>query len=320
MPPIVAIQRCETYDPDAVLRATRGALDLLGGLESFIKPGYRVLLKPNMLSADRLERAVTTHPAVVEAMILLSREVGAIPTVGDSPALGTAKRTSRGCGVADVCKRHEVPILDLGTSLPGKADPVRGAARPQITDRLAQFDALVNLPKVKVHEQIHLTLAVKNLFGCVPGRRKALWHFLLRNSVDRFAQMLVATLTVAEPVVSVADAIIAMERRGPRGGDPRHVGLIVAGTECVALDRVLLEIMGANPDDNPVLKAAREMGIGETNLSAIDIRGLSIAEACVDGFRLAEQMAPIGFSLPHIIRGLWRQLRRQTLPVRKEPG
>lgn len=319
MRPIVAIQRCETYDPDAVLRVTRKALELLGGLGSFVKPGDQVLLKPNMLSADRVERAVTTHPAVVEAMMLLCREVDAVPTVGDSPALGSANRTARGCGVAEVCARHKVPILDLGTSLPGKADPIYGVTRPQITDQLAQFDAIINLPKVKVHEQIHLSLAVKNLFGCVPGRRKALWHFLLRHSVDQFARMLVATLTVAGPILSVADAIIAMEGGGPRMGDPRRVGLIVAGTECVALDRVLLEILSADPEEYPVLRAAREMGIGETDLSAIDIRGVPIAEARVEGFRLAEEIAPIGFSLPHIIRGLWRQLRRQTLPVRKGP-
>ena len=272
-----------------------------------------------MLSADRLERAVTTHPSVVEAMILLCREVGAVPTVGDSPALGNAKRTSRGCGIAEVCERHKVPILDLGTSLPGKANPICGAARPQITDQLGQFDAIVNLPKVKVHEQIHFSLAVKNLFGCVPGRRKALWHFLLRRSVDEFARMLVATLTVVKPVVSVVDAIVAMERVGPRGGDPRHVGLVLTGTDCVALDRVLLEILGVDPEEYPILNAAREMGVGETDLSAIEIRGLSIAEARVEGFQPAEEIGPIGFSLPHIIRGLWRQLRRKTLPVRKKP-
>ncbi|MFH1740853.1 MAG: DUF362 domain-containing protein [bacterium] len=311
----VAIQRCENYELDIMLPAMRGVMDHLGGLASFVLPGNRVLLKPNMLSGDRPERAVTTHPAVVEAMILLCQEAGATPIVGDSAALGSAKRTSKGCGVAEVCQRHGVPVIDLGTSLPGKANPILGVARPQITDKLSQFDAIVNLPKVKVHQQIYLTLAVKNMYGCVPGRRKALWHFLLRHSVDQFARMVVATLMATQPTISVADAVIAMERSGPRDGDPRQVGLLVAGTDCVAVDRVLVEILGARMEDYPVLFEARKMKIGETDLSAIDIRGLSISDSRAHGFRLLEEITPIGFSFPHIIRGIWHQLRRRTLPL-----
>lgn len=318
---MVALERCDNYQIDAVVNATRSMLDRLGGISSFIQPGSRVLLKPNMLSGDKPERAVTTHPSIIEAMIVLCRELHAEPVVGDSPAMGTARKTSRGCGIAEVCKKYDVPVLDLGTSLSGKADPVDGVERPQISDRLAEFDVLVNLPKVKVHQQIYLSLAVKNLFGCIPGRRKALWHLRLRKSVDQFGRMLVANLTKIRPTISIADAVIAMERSGPRGGVPRHTGLLGASADPVALDRVLIELLGAKLEDYPVLKAARELGVGETTLENIDVRGLSIEEARIDDFVLIEkkEMMPIGFSLPHIIRGLWRQFRGQTLPPAGKP-
>jgi len=317
----VALARCEDYDLDIMLPAMRQMLDQLGGWDSFVTSGSRVLLKPNMLSGDKARRAVTTHPSVIEALIVLCREVDAVPVVGDSPALGSARRTSKGCGIAAVCNRHDVLVLDLGSSLPGKAEPVQGVARPQITDKLGQFDVIVNVPKVKVHQQIYLSLAVKNLFGCVPGRRKALWHFVLRKSVDEFGRMLVANLTKIQPTISIADAVVVMERSGPRDGVPRHGGLLAAGADPIALDRVLIEVLGAKMEDYPVLKAAREMGIGETDLAEIDVGGLSIDEARIRDFVLIEkrEMMPIGFSLPHIVRGLWRQLRGQTLPPAGKP-
>lgn len=316
MPAIVAIERCESYRLETVRESLRTLMSHLGGIEAYVKQGNRVLLKPNMLSGDRPERLVCTHPALIEAVILLCREAGAEPVVGDSPAVGTARRTAKGSGILEVCRRHDVSIVDLGKSLRGKAEPLFGANRPQITNGLDQFDAILNLPKVKVHQQIYLTLAVKNLYGCVPGRRKALWHFLLRRSVDEFARMIVANMMAIRPTLSITDGIIAMERTGPRKGDPASVGLLVAGTDCVAVDRVWMELLGAKVEDYPILRAAHEMGIGETDLSAIETRGVPLAEARAKDFRLLEEMEPIGFSLPHIVRGIWKQLRGKMLPAR----
>ncbi|HPO07874.1 MAG TPA: DUF362 domain-containing protein [bacterium] len=320
MPAIVAIERCGSYRLETVQESLRTLVSHMEGIGAYVKPGNRVLLKPNMLSGDRPERCVCTHPALIEAVILLCREVGAEPVIGDSPALGTAKRTAKGNGILEVCRRHDVSIVDLGKSLRGKAEPLFGASRPQITNGLAEFDAILNLPKVKVHQQIYLTLAVKNLYGCVPGRRKALWHFLLRRSVDEFARMIVANMTAIRPTLSITDGIIAMERTGPRGGDPAPVGLLVAGADPVAVDRVWIELLGARMDDYPILRAAREMGIGETDLSAIEIRGTPLSDAQARDFRLLEEMGPIGFSLPHIVRGIWKQLQGKTLPTRDKVG
>ncbi|MGC1454762.1 MAG: DUF362 domain-containing protein, partial [Nitrospirota bacterium] len=84
----VSIIRCADYAQDRVLLSVTQAVDLLGGMRAFIKPGERVLIKPNLLKASSPETAVTTHPEVVRAVIRLVREAGGAALVGDSPGMG----------------------------------------------------------------------------------------------------------------------------------------------------------------------------------------------------------------------------------------
>src|SRR4051794_875504 len=90
----VSLVRCTEYDSALVMESVRRAVDLIGGIRNFVKPGERILLKPNLLGAREPERAVTTHPEIVRAMIRLVREAGATPVVGDSPG-GAVKGVDR---------------------------------------------------------------------------------------------------------------------------------------------------------------------------------------------------------------------------------
>ena len=103
----VSIARCESYAADQVQTAVKAALAPLGGIEKFVRPGMRVLLKPNLLAAASRERAVTTHPAVVQAVAELVQEVGGVVLIGDSPA-GPIKNTYRlwrEAGMRDVAEK-----------------------------------------------------------------------------------------------------------------------------------------------------------------------------------------------------------------------
>ena len=113
----VVITKCSDYVDEEVYRTIKSSIDLLGGIGEFVKKGERILLKPNLLSAKLPEAAVTTHPAVVRAVIKLVREVGAIPIVGDSPGIGNAKKVAQKCGIAAVAKELDVEVIDLATSV-----------------------------------------------------------------------------------------------------------------------------------------------------------------------------------------------------------
>lgn len=306
MTSVVSIRQCDTYDSDRLLSAIRTALDDLGGLASLIAPGQRVLLKPNLLAP---KPTTTTDPRFVEAVARLVMEVGAKPVVADSCAIGSIHRVAQKTGLSDRLEALGIPLQDMSLSRPGRSldDAVQ---RPQLSSLFDDVDAVINLPKVKVHQQCYLTLAVKNLYGCVPGRRKALWHFKVGKNAEDFARMLVANCRAIAPVLTIADGIVAMERFGPMDGDPKQVGLITASTDPFATDRVWVDILGANPERHLVLKAASEMGLGDSvNLDKIPVAGTQLNECRLTDFRCCAEadMMPVRFSLPHIIRGLWRQ-------------
>src|SRR3972149_4053636 len=170
----VSVTRCASYDKAAVLKAVTEALGLLGGASAFIKRGERILVKPNLLSGKPPEAAVTTHPEIVRAVLIILKEAGVTPPVG-----------------GQTFKRLEVAKEAL------------------------EFDGIVNLPKLKTRAQMYLTMAVKNLFGCVPGKLKPQWHLSAGVESSYFAQMLLDLSVFLAPRFTVMDAIVGMEGNGP---------------------------------------------------------------------------------------------------------
>jgi len=303
-PPEVALVRCGHYDDKAVLTAILSSLDLLGGIKSLFKRGETVLLKPNLLLAKGAERAVTTHPSIVRAAITVVREAGGTPIVGDSPGMGSADKVANSCGIGAVCREMGVEVVNFKESVT-VINPRGGQfKRFEIAKDALKADAILNLPKVKTHAQMYLTLAVKNLFGCVVGKRKPQWHLTAGVDTATFARMLVALSLMLKPRLTIADGIVGMEGNGPSGGDPKKLGFIAASRECIALDTVITSLLGAQTKDLPVLRVAGEDRIGETDIARIKIVGATIDECRVSNFSFPEQIAAIDFAapLPYFIR------------------
>jgi len=273
----VTLQRCADYDPANVKKSIQRAIEPLGGISNFVKPGDSVLLKPNMLAPASPEKAVTTHPAVVRAVAEMVMEAGAKPFIADSPAIPAFKKIARDTGLADVAARLGIPIVELKDSAEYTQEEHRLFRILEISRHAVEADRIINLPKFKTHVQMFLTAGVKNVFGCVVGVRKARWHF--KAGIDRafFARMLVELYDTVSPDLTILDAIVGMEGDGPgTSGKPRQCGIISASTDAVAMDRVMLEIAGGKPGDFYIMQAARDMNIGETDLSRITIHGESI--------------------------------------------
>lgn len=265
----------------------RDLVELLGGISCYVRPGQRVLVKPNFLSNDPPEAAVNAHPAVVAAVVQLVREAGGDPLIGDSPGVWNLEKTADRIGIGPVAHELGVPVVNLADSVEVK-NPRDDAVfkKIEIAKAALEADVIISVPKLKTHQQMLLTLGVKNVFGCVVGKRKAQWHLRASTSREIFARMLVELYAIVRPSLTVVDGILAMQGWGPAHGTPRHLGLLLAGVDCVALDSTICRIVGVDPSDLPVVKAAREMGVGVSDSHAIQVEGCGLADVRVPDFDL----------------------------------
>lgn len=271
--------------------AVRQSVEFLGGIGNFIKPGMKVLLKPNLLFGTDPAKCVTTHPEIIRAVIDLVREAGADPVMGDSPVIGAGSLHYIRAGFRDLCAELQVPWIDF------ENDAVEVAGRHAfkkitIARIVHEADAVINLPKVKTHGQTYLTLSVKNMFGIIPGVRKAQWHLIVGSDPLKFAEMLVEVCYLRKPVLNIVDGIIAMHGNGPRGGKPYPLGYVIAGADPSAVDTAICYMLGVKSEKVPTLTAAAKLGVGETRLENLHFLGDKPEDAKVKGFQFGGQHLP----------------------------
>jgi uncharacterized protein (DUF362 family)/Pyruvate/2-oxoacid:ferredoxin oxidoreductase delta subunit len=302
MPSVVSIKGCSDYREAKVEECIRTLINLLGGIERYVRAGETVLIKPNLLATKRKEEAVNTDPAVVRAVLKLVLEAGAKAIIGDSPGVGSAPKNAARCGISEVAEEFGIPILDFQESV--AVGKIRQGGFPlEVAGEALTADAIVNLPKLKTHGQMLMTLGVKNLFGCVVGKRKIQWHLKAGVNREAFARMLVELYTCLSPTLTVIDGILGMEGNGPGSGTPRQFGILAASADTVALDAVVMELMGLKPAGLATLRVAREMGVGETSLKNIRIVGDGIETLRVHDLKVPES-SELEWVIPDFLVGL----------------
>jgi uncharacterized Fe-S center protein len=161
-------------------------------------------------------------------------------------------------------------------------------------------DLLINLPKLKSHSQMLLTLGVKNLYGCVVGHRKPEWHFRTGVNREMFARLLVHIYKAVGPSVTIVDGILAMEGQGPgKRGTPRHLGVLIGSNDTIAIDRAICKMLNIDPEQLLTNKIAAEMGLVD---AVLDMEG---EIPLIKDFRYPE-MTPLVFG-PEMLHGLMRR-------------
>jgi uncharacterized protein (DUF362 family) len=275
----VSVVKCEGYQEDLVLAKIKETVDLLGGMEKFVSPGQKILLKPNLLSGRPIEKCVTTHPLVVKAIALLVREAGAVPLIGDGPQGESAQKAASKCGIEAIAKDLNIGIVEFEPIV--VQNPNGKIFKNFVIGKiLKEVDGVINIPKLKTHGLTTLTVAVKNIFGCIPGFRKAEWHLrTYREGNEYFAQMLLDLYDLIDPVLNIVDGVIAMEGKGPGFGDPRNLGLLIGGTDAVAVDRIVAEIVNIPAEKIPTLQMAMSDGFGTSKIEEINVVGEEV-ETC----------------------------------------
>jgi uncharacterized protein (DUF362 family)/NAD-dependent dihydropyrimidine dehydrogenase PreA subunit len=281
----VSIVTCDGYNPETLHSGIVHALDQIGGLGKFVKPGMRVLLKPNLLSAKPPERAITTHPEIVAVVASEVRKLGAEVIVGDSPggAKRGVKRVWENTGMLAMAEREKIELVNFEGSGVVKFNVNNKQyylAKPAI-----EADLIINLPKLKTHVLTLMTGGVKNMFGIIPGFRKGEYHKEAPKPSD-FAQIIVDILSIKPPALTIMDAVLAMEGDGPSSGSVRKANLILASSDPVAIDAVASEIIGLKPDQVPTTKIASESGLGIGWTEAIDIVGEKLKAVKISDFKL----------------------------------
>ncbi|MDT8903496.1 DUF362 domain-containing protein [Anaeroselena agilis] len=267
----VAAVSVASYDRAAVESGLAEALGLLGGVARFIAPGDKVLVKPNMLEGLPPEKAVTTHPEILRAVLRAVKAGGATPVVGDSPGTTGTLKAAEKCGLLAVCREEDVPLVPFEATV-DLPYPAGGIVKKFTLARpLAEADKVISLAKMKTHTFMGITGAAKNMFGFVVGMQKAQFHLRMQARKE-FAAMLIDLANLVQPVLSIVDGVVGMEGNGPRNGKPVHAGVLLAGADCFAVDVVMAEIMGFDPARLPLTALACERGLTPP-LAGIDLAG-----------------------------------------------
>ena len=313
----VSLVSVQSYDMSVVEQALRDCLAPLGGMQAFVSPGQRVLLKPNVLGGFAPEKAVTTHPAVLRAAVILVKECGGIPLVGDSPGIGELVPALKAAGLYSVIQEQSAELADFTNESVFDTPDNTVGRHLKLAQAVRDADVIISLPKLKTHVQMTFTGAVKNQFGLVLGMKKGNYHFRLKDR-EQLAALIVDINRAVTPALAVFDAIVAMEGAGPSGGEPRRLGLLMASADLTALDVVACRVINLDPASVPTIEAAARVGYGTVNPPDIEIVGENIDAVRVPDFKKVEHFKSVLGILPlpqfmlKWLRELWAPRPRIT--------
>jgi uncharacterized protein (DUF362 family)/Pyruvate/2-oxoacid:ferredoxin oxidoreductase delta subunit len=294
----VSLIKSASYDLPGLRNDVERLLEPLGGISAYVAVGERVLLKPNMLSGKSPEKAVTTHPAIVQVVADLVREAGGIVLIGDSPGIGGFQRVAEKSGIAAAARASGATLIEFA-----ETDELRGSGtfrRIHLARAYLEADKIINLPKLKTHEMMTMTCAVKNLFGAVVGAEKAGWHLKAGASRAQFARLLLEIYQLKKPTLNIVDAIIAMEGNGPGSGDPIRTGVLLAGINPVAVDIIAGKLAGIPPELLHIEREARAMNLAGSQIEEIVLCSTPLAECTSRRFRLPGGL-DAQFGLPDLL-------------------
>jgi uncharacterized protein (DUF362 family) len=307
--PTVTLIRCTDYSEENISEAISRSFELLGGLEKFVKSGDTVLLKPNFIAPRRRRYATQTDPAVIIETAKLIKDFGAKPFVGDSPAWGDTYNCVKVLEMEEPLRKLSVPVRQLDK--PKWCQIGRRNTKVGISSVALDADVIINMPKFKTHQQLVATFAVKNMFGCVSGKRKALWHFSKGKKESSFCEFLIDIYNFLKPAVTIIDGVTAMDGRGPIRGRARPLGWIIGGTEPMALETICCRLVNIQPDELPILKTARQLGLSYSDEDSIEILGDDFSDNICTDFKLSEP-SPLRFSLLHVCKSICKQITLLT--------
>ncbi|MFN2354683.1 MAG: DUF362 domain-containing protein, partial [Desulfopila sp.] len=297
----VFLQRCADYDRDALKSFFQLCLD---EQEFFSPRSSRVLIKPNLISA-RGPGLACTHPEFLLSLAEFLVDSGADVVLGDSPAFGRASSVLRRSGVDKKLTAVGVDVVDFTRSVEQR---LQCGVDVRVAAEVLECDYCINAPKVKAHNQMYATMAMKNIFGIVVGMQKGMLHMRHGSSEAVFAAIIADLLSVLPPHCTVVDGVVAMHRRGPLHGDSIDLGCIGCASDTVALETALLRALELDASRSPLWCEARRRNWPGTVYDTLSFPLLAPEDFAGTMFEAPSQLDPIRFNPFRFLRGSLQRL------------
>jgi uncharacterized protein (DUF362 family)/Pyruvate/2-oxoacid:ferredoxin oxidoreductase delta subunit len=313
----VALLEQADYGTEGLIAKLNEGAALLGGWERFVKPGMKVLLKVNLIGPKSSDSAAVTHCEFVRAVGRILKSRGCEVWIGDSAggAIAGIAPTAKGMAVAGyeaVAAEEGFLIKNFEREGTMRVSP---ADAPERVYHLAKpaFDAdlVINLPKLKTHAAATYTGAFKNLFGCVPGLKKAEYHRAASNTRG-FGAAIADINSCVRPALHIMDGVVAMQGRGPTAGRPYPAGKILMSADPLALDAVACAMLGLDIASVPIFDSGRERGMGEWRLGAVSILGDYASPPRLKGFDVPKEIK-VGPRMGKLLGGMVAALKRRPV-------
>lgn len=267
----VIVLSCDSYEEERIYTLLKRGLKELGSVGALINKEEKILLKPNLLKKAEVEKAVITHPVVVGAFARILREEGYENIVlADSCGHGTTKQVIQGTGMDTYLEKYQIPAIDYTKGVHVENPDGVQAKEFILPKELLEADCVISLSKMKTHALERITGAVKNSYGFIYGKNKAIGHTKY-PSADSFARMLIDLNQYVKPRLYILDGITAMEGNGPGSGDPTVMNVILMSTDPVALDSVFARLVYLKPEMVPTNYHGEKMGLGNCKEANIEV-------------------------------------------------
>ncbi len=298
----VILQRCTSYDSLAIA----ACIDKIGEhlVLSGSLHGKVVLLKPNLISS-RGPALACTDGRFIAGVAGWFLDQGARVIVGDSPAFGSAQTVCRTFGIAEALSDRHVKVINFTTPVQRR---LAGGVTVSIAHEALECDLFVGLPKIKAHNQMLVTMAVKNIFGIVKGVNKAMLHMVHGDSHAEFSEIILDLLALLPDQLHLVDGIEVMHGSGPLDGRPLMLGCMAAARCPVALDTALLDLLELDQASSPLWQAAAKRGMDGSNAAKLDYPLLVPRDFYGSGFLSPHKLQGIRFNPWRFVRGLVKRV------------
>ena len=311
----VAIVKCSSYSSSELYNSIKTAINIsLDNNKNAVNfKGKTVLLKPNILSGALPEKAVTTHPEFVKQCIFCIKELGAGKViVGDSPGYQSSDSAGKRSGILKA-------VTEAGGEWEDFSDYIE-VTNPKgllvksfnLASAIKKADIIISLPKMKTHQLLYYTGGMKNLFGMVPGFQKSAFHLRFQER-ELFARMIIDLNLIVKPQFTIMDAIAAMEGHGPGSGTPKHVGLVLASKNILALDIAASAIMGYDPEEIPTITEALARKEWLDDFFGFEIAGEKIEDVKIHDFKKIKILSDITMFRSRMPSFLYNAVRRAVI-------
>ena len=259
--------------------------------------GKKVLIKPNFLKPSSPDKAIITHPKLLFAVFELLKDSGAKIYLGDSPGFGSLEAVLKRAEIFPHLVKYDVNLADFSRTT--KVNPKYSLIFKEfeLPEILFECDEIINIPKLKTHQMMLLTLAVKNLYGCIYGAKKIKLHLTAGENHDLFATLLLDIYLTVKPAINILDGVLGMEGDGPASGEVRKFNLMASSDDALLLDFEVTKLLSVVPDRVPYLKVALRHNLIEKSYK-VDKADFVIADK--RPIKLPKSHA-VNFSLPHFL-------------------